>query len=56
MTELPEHPGHRLTRTDVATAVLLIVVVAMLLGVSPGLAVIAVSAVMLILVTATEST
>ena len=56
MTELPEHLGHQFTRTDVATAILLIVVVAMLLDVSPGLAVIAVGVVMLSLGKATKST
>ena len=55
MTQLPEHPDHRYTRGDVVTATILIVVVAMLLGVSPGLALIASAALMLVLTTFTES-
>ena len=55
MTQLPEHPDHRYTRGDLVTATILIVVVAMLLGVSPGLALIAGAALMFVLTTFTES-
>ena len=52
MTQLPEHPDHRYTRGDIATATILIVVVAI---VSPGLALIASAALMFVRTSSTES-
>ena len=54
MTQLREPPGRRYTRTEFATTALLIVVAAMLLGVSPGLAVAVVAIAMYLVVNVIE--
>ncbi len=49
MSDLPERPSHSLVWTDRATFVVLVIVIAMLLGVSPGLSLIAVALTVLLL-------